>query len=1253
MERPPQQTPPLSPNITALVPVGVSPQTTLAPEITEAIETQEVPEEDELNLEDFVYSYPPITNASFQTLITSKQEFRELASWMREPRPLKGELYRHQTLIRRFMLAYDDALIFHRTGTGKSCTVFGTTEQFKIALIDAIADFINIYLIPQRTNIKRIYFLTKSTTLIDELKYQLACKCTNGQYLTDKVLNSTTTRARKINLTNQINKFYTISTYGTFASSLIEKNYSDEQLQDLYSDSMFIVDEVQNITVQPLDLVAQEEIDESEPEEARIEAREELAESAKEKREKEQTYRLLHRLFHTLKRRKVMLLSATPMTNDVREIGSVMDLILPLNMQMGTSFPYTTATLDNVRTRFQGRISYVRELDTGAVPTFQGQKLNATLPLPGNPSAQSILFASQMSKFQESVYNTYRSQATQGGRFHIRERQACNFVFPDKSVGQVGFNRYVRPRVQKPGSAGQREEDYVARENFIPYLTDLNRLRVLSCKFASVINNLNTQPGNSFVFFNFLTGAGVFLFSVCLKAQGWTQFLSDGSVFQPTAAAAAGVTAPTPAAPKIPAAAKSPATPKTPAAPKSPAAPKTPAAPGSSQRNYCNTSSDSGVAERSLLIEKSPPGQPRFAILSSRTPVPRRDAILELFNSYENRHGEYLKAVIGSPITQIGINLANVLNVHVIGPNWNQSATYQAISRAIRATSHEALIQELRLQLSQARKDPNLAQVPVKIYQHAGIASGGTSIDTQMYQLSEIKDIEIRRMERLMKQMAFDCQIHYRRNVRLIDQAPGYQIVDGVVQGATTDEDGSPACDYQECLYPCANPPPDEVDVSSYEVLYLSDLLNVISAAIRNIFRVNPLLTYDQLYAIVANDRQVAAYLRQKGIRLRNRYVDLAVERFIRNRTQILDRYGFITYLREQGSELFVQRDYPLDSTDKVPQTASISTYISNLNGVLHLPIDSYLQVLSKPTADLIERELRELPLNTQEEVDEFIDRLSDLPRDRQQQLLETAIAEGLVSGDPSPFDIAILDAFEGMWYRVKEPTSALAESNRRLAERDTARRGRKAGAETPVDIRGIDVIEEGPIVYLHTLANVETRQTRHGQSATLDRVRGPIRILTPESDSGWRFTGLAETPIYAEVIFLRRQQERGPEPEAALTGIIIRSSDSFLIVDNLTTGALRTRTGRVCAYYPMHQKIYFLRWFGLQPPRAPPVDNLTETQLKNRLLQLSVPENIVNGLDLEGLQFYYRWLESGVTGPQICNILRNHMIENNLIRYA
>ncbi len=94
--------------------------------------------------------------------------------------------------------------------------------------------------------------------------------------------------------------------------------------------------------------------------------------------------------------------------------------------------------------------------------------------------------------------------------------------------------------------------------------------------------------------------------------------------------------------------------------------------------------------------------------------------ILELVNSKENCSGKYVKVLLASRIARDAINVKNVLSIHLVGPEWNQSNILQATSRGIRVGSHEDLVQKRRDDLASATRDLAAAMDHINVTTLAG-----------------------------------------------------------------------------------------------------------------------------------------------------------------------------------------------------------------------------------------------------------------------------------------------------------------------------------------------------------------------------------------------------------------------------------------------------------------------------------------------------------------------------------------------------
>ena len=83
-------------------------------------------------------------------------------------------------------------------------------------------------------------------------------------------------------------------------------------------------------------------------------------------------------------------------------------------------------------------------------------------------------------------------------------------------------------------------------------------------------------------------------------------------------------------------------------------------------------------------------------------------------------------------------------------------------------------------------KTENIEFPELKIFQYVAVSSDKKtpSVDIEFYKISEIKDVNIKKIERIMKEAAIDCSINKERNL-----LSGY--------------DDLRECEYMECQYEC------------------------------------------------------------------------------------------------------------------------------------------------------------------------------------------------------------------------------------------------------------------------------------------------------------------------------------------------------------------------------------------------------------------------------------------------------------------
>ena len=214
----------------------------------------------------------------------------------------------------------------------------------------------------------------------------------------------------------------------------------------------------------------------------------------------------------------------------------------------------------------------------------------------------------------------------------------------------------------------------------------------------------------------------------------------------------------------------------------------------------------------------------KFALLTSKTSSDINKAI-KIFNQKDNVNGKKIKVIIGTKIISEGFTLKNVRHVHILTPHWNFSETDQAIARAFRLFSHNEV-------------EKNIPNLIVKIYLYT-ILTGDkdiVSIDQYMYKFCEDKDISIKSIEHLLKQVSFDCRLNKLRNV--LSNKLNY----------------SRNCEYQKCDYVCYKDDDDEkLDYSTFNLFYDQPDIDKMIEEIKELFLKKSFYSMDEIKLIFKN----------------------------------------------------------------------------------------------------------------------------------------------------------------------------------------------------------------------------------------------------------------------------------------------------------------------------------------------------------------------------------------------------------------
>lgn len=273
-----------------------------------------------------------------------------------------------------------------------------------------------------------------------------------------------------------------------------------------------------------------------------------------------------------------------------------------------------------------------------------------------------------------------------------------------------------------------------------------------------------------------------------------------------------------------------------------------------------------------------------YSIITNATTSDKENLdILKTFNSPSNMDGRYIKVIIGSKVISEGITFKNIQNIHIFTPSWNFSETDQAIARGYRLFSH--------LDLERVGIDVN-----VNIFLYCAIPNDGNynnSIDYQMYNVSQDKDVSIKSIEKVIKEASFDCALNKNRN------------------SYTSSMDGSRECNYKSCSYKCDGVNNDyidnidekELDDSTYNLYYNGEEINKIISLIVDIFKEFNIvsITTEKLFYI-------SSFKMKESYNTSLSYFMMieAVIKMATNNTTIEDKLGYNSFFRFDNNMLYI-----------------------------------------------------------------------------------------------------------------------------------------------------------------------------------------------------------------------------------------------------------------------------------------------------------------------------------------------------------
>jgi hypothetical protein len=222
----------------------------------------------------------------------------------------------------------------------------------------------------------------------------------------------------------------------------------------------------------------------------------------------------------------------------------------------------------------------------------------------------------------------------------------------------------------------------------------------------------------------------------------------------------------------------------------------------------------------------------------------KREEYLDAFNHENNADGKHIKILIGSSVMTEGTSLKRVKDVHVLEAYYTLTSVDQIIGRAIRYCKHYDLM-----------NDSNKFPI-VKVFKYVATLKNIMSHELMKYFSAEYKYKIIKEIERVMKEMAVDCPFNISSNI-FPEEVNKYK-------GCLKKGNCPVACDFKECEYKCDDSVLnskyyiksekdykrlnlDEMDSSTFSDILTKHEILFAKEKIKEMYRVKFVYTLDQI----------------------------------------------------------------------------------------------------------------------------------------------------------------------------------------------------------------------------------------------------------------------------------------------------------------------------------------------------------------------------------------------------------------------
>lgn len=701
---------------------------------------------------------------------------------------------------------YNGMLLYHGVGVGKTCSAILTAEAF-------------LQLSPKN----KVYILAPPAiqpgfyrTIFDSSRITFGKTpdqpnqhegCSGNIYLElTQTLYERDKKDIELRVNRLINKRYAIMGYVAFRNMVRDilnqippmsdfKRKQEQKaalLQRALSGSLIIVDEAHNLR----------DIADIDDESDQVDDIGEKSDAAAGKR----LAPILREVLQLCEGNKLMLMSATPMYNNYKEIISLLNLLLYADKvdeskhlkEQHIEFVMTPngeqlseASENRIIEVANGHVSFMRGENPKAFParldpadsirikTWPPNEPNGTKAISQeqkNDVLRLPLVKCELTGEPLAVIRamTERLVASKGVGIRTIDTllQAGNCIFPgddlEGRVGSEGFQTWFTSRAVAASFEGSRLSTLpqyapaIPEDSYSWMTASDDGLGKASPKFNQVIKTIRKSTGISFVYSRFVENGAV-IFCLLLEANGYSPWGRSAPLFSKGAITGGRQCC-------------------------------------KCERKEAGHPSFTQGQEESKDNHKFSPAYYALLTASDVNTVekqslplsPNNAAVVTAARDVSNKDGSRIKVVVGSQVAGEGLDLRHIREVHILEGWFHLSKEEQIVGRGIRYCSHNALPRHMR---------------NCTIFLYANVFPAELekeTIDQYSYRTAMNKAVRMGNISRALKRGAADCNLN--RDAILVTGLSPVKMLDSQGQDREielNDRDYTPTCDWIRCSYKC------------------------------------------------------------------------------------------------------------------------------------------------------------------------------------------------------------------------------------------------------------------------------------------------------------------------------------------------------------------------------------------------------------------------------------------------------------------